>query len=57
MFDLIIRGDRVVTPQGAGAWDGCVAGETIAAVAAPGVVDARPPAAIDHARLSDQLFA
>ncbi len=39
MFDLIIRGDQVVTPQGAGAWDICVAGETIAAVAAPGTFD------------------
>ena len=39
MFDLIIRGDQVVTPQGAGAWDVCVAGETIAAIAAPGTFD------------------
>ena len=36
MFDLIIRGDRVVTPQGTGAWDICILGETIAAIAAPG---------------------
>ncbi len=50
MFDLIIRGDQVVTPHGTGAWDVCVKGETIAAVAAPGqfaddqgaeVIDAR----------------
>ncbi len=39
MFDLIIRGDRVVTSQGAGAWDVCISGETIAAIAAPGVFD------------------
>ena len=36
MFDLIIRGDQVVTPQGTGAWDICINGESIAAVAAPG---------------------
>ena len=39
MFDLIIRGDQVVTPQGTGAWDICVTGETIAAVASPGAFD------------------
>jgi dihydropyrimidinase len=39
MFDLIIRGDQVVTPEGSGAWDICVRGETIAAVAAPGIFD------------------
>ena len=39
MFDLIIRGDRVVTPQGTGAWDICILGETIAAIAAPGNFD------------------
>jgi dihydropyrimidinase len=38
MFDLIIRGDNVVTPQGTGAWDLCVKDETIAAVAAPSAV-------------------
>tara|TARA_E500000331_G_scaffold69960_1_gene64665 strand:- start:3044 stop:3490 length:447 start_codon:yes stop_codon:yes gene_type:complete len=36
MFDLIIRGDQVVTPQGTGAWDICIEGETIAAIARPG---------------------
>ena len=50
MFDLILRGDQVVTPQGTGAWDVCVKGDTIAAIAAPGtfadeqagrVIDAR----------------
>jgi len=39
MFDLIIRGDQVVTPQGTGAWDICILGETIAAIAAPGNFD------------------
>ncbi len=39
MFDLIIRGDQVVTPDGSGAWDVCVADETIAAIAAPGIFD------------------
>ena len=36
MFDLIIRGDRVVTPHGTGKWDIAVQGETIAALGAPG---------------------
>lgn len=39
MFDLIIRGDQVVTPQGTGAWDVCITGESIAAIAAPGTFD------------------
>src|SRR5688572_5842051 len=34
MFDLLIRGDRVVTPQGAGAYDITVQGEKIVAMAA-----------------------
>ena len=36
MVDLLIRGDRVVTPQGAGAYDVAIAGERIVAVTAPG---------------------
>lgn len=36
MFDLIIRSDRVVTPQGVGEYDVAVQGEKIAAVGAPG---------------------
>ena len=36
MFDLIIRGDRVVTPHGVGKWDIAIKGEQIAALAAPG---------------------
>ena len=36
MFDLLIRGDRVVTPQGVVAADIAVKGEVIAAISAPG---------------------
>ena len=36
MVDLVIHGDRVVTPQGVGAYDILISGETIAAIAAPG---------------------
>ena len=36
MFDLIIRGDQVVTPQGTSAWDICIQGEIIAAMTPPG---------------------
>ncbi len=38
MLDLIIRGDRVVTPEGCGAFDICVQGEKIAAVTGPGIL-------------------
>ncbi len=38
MFDLIVRSDRVVTPQGAGAHDVAIAGERIAAVAELGAI-------------------
>jgi dihydropyrimidinase len=38
MLDLVIRGDRVVTPHGVGAWDVAVQGERIVAVAAPGTL-------------------
>src|SRR5690348_4843499 len=38
MFDLIIRGGDVVTPQGVLACDVAVAGETIVATAAPGTL-------------------
>jgi len=40
MFDLIIRGDRVVTPHGVGQWDVAIKDGTIAAVAAPGTFGA-----------------
>jgi dihydropyrimidinase len=39
VYDLLIRGDRVVTPTGVGAYDVAVKGETIAAVAVAGTVD------------------
>jgi len=38
MFDLVIRGGTVVTPQGADLYDVAVSGEKIAAVAAPGAL-------------------
>jgi dihydropyrimidinase len=40
MLDLIIRGGDVVTPQGVARCDVAIAGETIAAVAAPGALAA-----------------
>ena len=40
MFDLIIRGGEVVTPEGVVICDVAVAGETIAALAAPGTLAA-----------------
>jgi dihydropyrimidinase len=38
MFDLVIRGDQVVTPHGVGAFDIGIQGETIAAVARHGTL-------------------
>ncbi|MDP8921292.1 MAG: amidohydrolase family protein [Chloroflexota bacterium] len=38
MLDLVIRGDRVVTPHGVGAWDVAIQGERIVAVATPGTL-------------------
>src|ERR1700704_5561714 len=40
MFDLIIRGGEVVTPEGVVSCDVAVAGETIAALAASGTLAA-----------------
>jgi dihydroorotase-like cyclic amidohydrolase len=40
MSDLIIRGGDVVTPEGVVRCDVAVAGETIAAIAAPGALSA-----------------
>jgi dihydropyrimidinase len=40
MLDLVIRGQRVVTPMGVGAFDVAIAGETIAAVAQAGTYGA-----------------
>src|SRR5688572_2477465 len=42
MIDLIIRGGLVVTPEGAAPRDVWIAGEKIAAVAAPGAVPDAP---------------
>ncbi|MFT5510273.1 MAG: dihydroorotase-like cyclic amidohydrolase, partial [Hyphomicrobiaceae bacterium] len=38
MFDLIIRGGEVVTPQTTGTFDVAIKGETIAAVTEPGAL-------------------
>ena len=35
VFDLIVRGGQVVTPQGVGQWDVAVRGEKIVAVSVP----------------------
>ena len=40
MFDLIVRGGDVVTPEGVVRCDVAVAGETIAAIATPGTLPA-----------------
>src|SRR3989442_14325767 len=40
MLDLVIRGGRVVTPSGVGLWDVGVQGERIAALGAPGTLEA-----------------
>jgi len=42
MIDTIIRSDRVVTPQGVGAYDIAISGQTIAAVAAVGAIAVGP---------------
>ncbi|MBV9971161.1 MAG: amidohydrolase family protein, partial [Xanthobacteraceae bacterium] len=42
MLDIIIRGGDVVTPHGVVQGDVAIAGETIAAVTAPGALEARP---------------
>jgi dihydropyrimidinase len=38
MLDLLLRGGRVVTPHGVGAWDIGIEGERIVSLAAPGVL-------------------
>ncbi len=50
MIDILIRGDRVVTPNGVGAWDVAVAGEKICAVAAPGTIREADAARVIDAR-------
>src|SRR6185295_19568868 len=47
MLDLVIRGGQVVTPDGVGAWDVGIEGETIAALAAPGTLPADAARVID----------
>ena len=47
MLDLVIRGGRVVTPEGAGAWDVGVEGERIVVVAAAGSLPADSARVID----------
>ena len=49
MLDLVIRGGSVVTPDGVGAWDVGIAGETIAALAAPGSLPTDSARVIDAA--------
>src|SRR5438105_4253751 len=41
MLELIIHGGDVVTPQGVATCDVAIAGESIAAIAAPGVLSAQ----------------
>jgi len=48
MIDTIIRSNQVVTPQGVGAYDIAISGQTIAAVAAIGALPLAP-----HTRLID----
>ena len=47
MLDLIIRGGRVVTPEGAGDFEIGIQGEKIAAVALPGALEAEAGRTID----------
>ncbi len=47
MLDLIIRGGRVVTPQGVGESDVGIQGEQIAVVAMPGTLDTETRRTID----------
>lgn len=50
MIDLVVRGDRVVTPQGVGPHDILIRGGTIAAVTEPGAVPVEPGVRIVDAR-------
>ena len=49
MFELLIRGERVVTPQGVGAWEIAVKDGAIAALAAPGTFPASQAARVIEA--------
>ena len=50
MFDLLIRGERVVTPHGVGAWEIGVRGGVIAALGAPGTLASETAPVIDAGR-------
>ena len=47
MLDLLIRNGTVITPQGVGAWDVGIEGESIVAVAAPGSLPTDGPRVLD----------
>ncbi|HJS37872.1 MAG TPA: amidohydrolase family protein [Burkholderiales bacterium] len=49
MFDLLIRGERVVTPHGVGPWEIAVKDSVIAALAAPGTFPASQAARVIEA--------
>src|SRR5213075_1821750 len=50
MFDLLIRGERVVTPHGVGPWEIAVEDGVIAALGAPGTLAAPAARVIDAGR-------
>jgi dihydropyrimidinase len=50
MIDTLIRGDRVATIYGVGAWDIVIQGEKVAAVVAPGTFDALEATRVVDAR-------
>lgn len=50
MIDLLIRGDRVATINGVGAWDVAIQGDKIAAVTAPDTINARDAGRVIDAR-------
>src|ERR1044072_9879852 len=47
MFDLLIRGERVVTPHGVGPWEIAVKDGVIAALGAPGTLASQAARVID----------
>src|SRR5438105_5589796 len=50
MFDLLIRGDRVVTPHGVGPWEIAIKDGVIAALGAPGTLASQAARVIDAGR-------
>jgi dihydropyrimidinase len=50
MFDLVIRGERVVTPHGVGPWEIAIKDGVIAALAAPGTFPASTARVIEAGR-------